>query len=962
MACLLRVGIVGEEEVGISISADESKTNSERFREKGALESNARFGIYEIERRPDGRLYELGHGAMGTTYRAVDIALQREVALKIIKNDIATRSVEARERFLREARAVAALQHENIATVFRFGIREETGQLFYAMELVHGETLEKCVRRTGSLDVRTTVDIAQQVTSALAAGEKRGLVHRDLKPANIMLVSPDDETANSGRIRPRTAPRRRRYSAAHVAMAAPLRRGADQEAEKVIVKIIDFGLAKALNASGASTRLTHHGFVGTPAFASPEQFKNAALDVHSDIYSLGATLWFALTGKPPFAAHSVEEIHRAQQLNALPMEQLKAACVPSRLRLLLASMLAFEPAARPGTNDLAAQLERCSAQTSGARRAVVALAAAAILVVAAAAFFVFPSLRPHPAAAGSGSNPATPEKTIAVLPFENLSGDPDNAFFADGVQDDVLTKLAKISDLKVISHTSVMHYRGKRDLRKVGRALGVSHVLEGTVRRSGGKVHVNAKLVDTRTSTHLWAQEYDFHLNEVFAIEADMAQSTANRLGANISAHEQMAIQERPTKDLVAYDLYVRAAPLIEESLYYGLSSETNLFKAVELLDRAITRDPGFLLAYCQLARAHDGIYWTGLDHTPGRLELANSAINSALRLNPDSDEVHLASALHFYYGYLDYDRAREELTIALRTMPNNARIFELNGYIDRRQGRWNDAGRNLERAVELDPRNGDILFGAGFTYLCSRDYKRAREFADRGLALATTNNYARLLPTWMDFHERADTRSWHAVLEKILTENPASARDLTRGRFFVSLYERDPAAAERALTTLDYPVMNARGIGNVKFSPAYARGLVARMKGDATGAHAAFSAAREQQDGEVRAAPDNASKLCFLGVIDAFLGRKEEALHEGRRAVQLLPTTKDALDGTEVLYFYAVICARTGERDLAIEQLKTLATLPAGISYGEIELDPHWDPLRGDPRFEQIVTSLAPK
>jgi len=597
-----------------------------------------------------------------------------------------------------------------------------------------------------------------------------------------------------------------------------------------------------------------------------------------------------------------------------------------------------------------------------AHRAVIALAATAILVVSAAAFFVFPSLRIHLTTVGSTSNPAKSEKSIAVLPFENLSGDPDNAFFADGVQDDILTKLATISDLKVISHTSVMHYRGKQDLRKVGKALGVSHVLEGTVRRSGGKVRVNARLVDTRTNTHLWAQEYDGRLNEVFAIEADVAQAAANRLGANVSAREQMAIQEPPTSDVVAYDLYVRAAPLIEESLYYGLSSETNLFKAVDLLNQAITRDPAFLLAYCQLARAHDGIYWTGLDHTPGRLALAKSAINSASRRSPESGEVHLASALHFYYGYLDYGRARNELNIALRTMPNNARIFELNGYIDRRQGHWDGAEHKLERAIELDPRNDDILFGAGFTYLCSRDYKRAREISDLGLALPTKNNYARLLPAWIDFHERADCRPWHDVLEKILGENPASARDLTRGRFFVSLYERDPVAAARALATLDYPVMNARGIGDVKFSPAYANGLVARIKGDAAGAYAAFSAARAQQEKVVRAAPEDASKLCFLGLIDASLGRKEEALSEGRRAVELLPATKDALSGTEILYFYAVICAWTGERDQAIDHLKTLATLQAGVSYGEIHLDPFWDPLRGDPGFEQIVASLAPK
>ena len=594
------------------------------------------------------------------------------------------------------------------------------------------------------------------------------------------------------------------------------------------------------------------------------------------------------------------------------------------------------------------------------RRAIVALVVA-ILIVGATVFFILPSLRTHSAIVGSVSNAARNENSIAVLPFENLSDNKDDAFFADGVQDDVLTKLARISELKVISHTSVMHYRGNQDSRKVGKALGVLHLLDGTVRRYGSKVHVNARLVNARTGTHVWAEEYDRDLNEVFAIEAEMAQSVASQLGAKVSADETTAMEERPTKDLVAYDFYVHAAPLIEESLYYGLNSETNLFKAVELLNQAIAQDPTFLLAYCQLARAHDAIYWNALDHTQGRLELAKSAVNSALQLSPDSGEAHFASALHFYYGYLDYDRARDELAVALRTLPNNARIFELNGYVDRRQARWNDALHNLERAVELDPRNDDILFGTGFTYLCARDYERAREIANRGLALPTKNNYAQLLPVWIDFHEQADTRPWHAVLEKILAENPASARDLTRARFFVSLYERDPVAAERALATLDYPVMNARGIGAVKFSPAYARGLVARMKGDAAGAHTAFSVARAQQEEAVRTAPDDASKLCFLGLIDASLGRKEEALREGLRAVELLPSTKDALNGTEVLYFYAVICAWTGERDQAIQQLQTLARLPAGVSYGEIRLDPFWDPLRGDPRFEKIVASLAP-
>lgn len=611
-----------------------------------------------------------------------------------------------------------------------------------------------------------------------------------------------------------------------------------------------------------------------------------------------------------------------------------------------------------GLRETAVRAERV-AQAGGSSRLIIACIALALVTGGVCALYFFPSLRSRPAMDDSGR---AQNKTIAVLPFENLSDEPEGSVFADGVQDDVLTKLAKLSDLTVISRRSVMAYRGRQDLHKVGKALGVSQVLEGTVRRSGDRVHINARLVDVRTRMHLWAQHYDGYLDELFAMETDVARSAADRLGARVSLPEQLAIEERPTRDLIAYELYIRAFPLIEESVYYGLSSETNLFKAVELLNQAIARDPGFLLAYCQLARAHDGIYWTGLDRTAGRLESAKSAIDAALRLKPDSGDAHLALALHYYFGYLDYERARQELAIARRTMPNNAHLFELSGYIDRRQGRWDDAVRNLERATTLDPQNDNILFGAGFTSLCLRDYQRAREIADRGLALATANNYSQLLPAWIDFHQRADTRPWHTVLDEILAKNPASAKDLTRGRFFVSLYERDPVAAENILATLQYPVMGARGIGNVKFSPAYARGLVARMKGDVAAAQAAFSAARVQQESEVHAAPDNASKLCVLGLLDAFLGRKEQALLEGRRAVQLLPPTKDALDGTEVLYFYAVICAWAGELDEAIAQLQTLATLPAGVSYGEIRLDPHWDPLRGDPRFEKIVSSLAPK
>src|SRR6516164_7007663 len=453
MSCLLRAGIGSEEEPVHDSTPD-------------APEGGLRFGAYEIDCREDGSLYELGRGTMGVTYRATDTSLQRKAALKIIKTDIAERSADARERFVREARAAAVMRHEHIATVYQFGMRLETGQYFYAMELIEGETIDERVHRAGPLDARTTIGIAEQVTSALAAAEKHGLVHRDLKPANLMLVSPDGETSNN---------------------------------EKLLVKIIDFGLAKAIHTAADPKSLTHDRFVGTPAFASPEQFEHSALDVRSDIYSLGQTLWFALTGKTPFAGHTLSEIHHAQKSDVLPTEQLKAAHVPHRLRSLLQSMLAFEPASRPGAVELATRLKRCTPEARSVRRTRVALAAAAVIFGMSTLFLAHRWRVEHAAL-----NPA-PHKSIAVLPFENLSDQKENAYFTDGVQDEILTDLARVGDLKVISRTSVMQYKsgGARNLREIAHQLGVAHILEGTVQQVGSRVRVSAQLIDARTDTHI---------------------------------------------------------------------------------------------------------------------------------------------------------------------------------------------------------------------------------------------------------------------------------------------------------------------------------------------------------------------------------------------------------------------------------------------------------------------------
>src|SRR5260370_24889263 len=425
MFCLVQAGIGSEEETVQDSTPDD-------------FESGVRFGVYEIDCHADGSLCELGRGAMGVTYRATDTSLQRKVALKIIKIDIAERSADARERFVREARAAAAFRHEHIATVYQFGMRLETGQYFYAMELIEGETLEDRVHRAGPLDARTTIGIAQQVTSALASAEKHGLVHRDLKPANLMLVNPDDaEVKGSDQARSKRSKIR-----------------ALRKSGIPVVKIIDFGLAKAFHTATDRKSLTQGRFVGTPAFASPEQFEHSALDVRSDIYSLGETLWFALTGKTPFVGRTFSEIHSAQKSDVLPTEQLKAAHVPHRLKSLLESMLAFEPTSRPGTGELAARLKRCSPEARSVRRTRVTLAAAALLIVGACAAIFFLWVRTQ----NSISSLAAPDKSIAVLPFKNRSEANANAYCADGIQDEILTRLSNIADLKVISRTSTLQY------------------------------------------------------------------------------------------------------------------------------------------------------------------------------------------------------------------------------------------------------------------------------------------------------------------------------------------------------------------------------------------------------------------------------------------------------------------------------------------------------------------------
>ncbi len=593
---------------------------------------------------------------------------------------------------------------------------------------------------------------------------------------------------------------------------------------------------------------------------------------------------------------------------------------------------------------------------------------AALLISAVALAITFSVFyrRGSPTVARSSSETAAnagfpiAEKSIAVLPFENLSDNKENAYFAYGVQDEILAILAKVADLKVISRTSVMQYKSgvTRNLREVAKELGVANVVEGSVQRTGDRVRITAQLIDARTDTHLWGEHYDRQLADVFQIQTEVAEKVVSQLRARLSPQEQAAIQERPTHDLAAYELYLRARDLVD-ALAFTASGTENLVEATRLLDDAVARDPKFLLAYYHLARAHDLIYFLGIDHTAQRLALADAAVQTALRLRPDSGEAHLAQAQHYYWGYRDYDRARTELAIARGALPNEPLALVLAGYIDRRQNRWDDSTQELERALELDPRNLFILQQLSYNYGYVRRFKEMAAVLDRVVALTPQDVTTRVARAVVEFQWRGDLAPLHDAIESVIANDAKTVTTVSDRWLYLALCESDGAAAERALSVLATDGCHEEGI---PFPRAWCEGMVARLRGDERAARVAFNRAREEIEKVLRDQPAYAEGLCVLGMIDAALGKKEAAIQQGRRAVELLPISKDALNGARVAEYLAVIYATVGEKKRAIDQLSIIVQRPGHVSYGELRWHPYWEPLRGDAQFEQIVVSLAPK
>jgi TolB-like protein/cytochrome c-type biogenesis protein CcmH/NrfG len=541
---------------------------------------------------------------------------------------------------------------------------------------------------------------------------------------------------------------------------------------------------------------------------------------------------------------------------------------------------------------------------------------------------------------------------IAVLPFENLSADPQNAFFADGVQDEILNDLAKIADLKVISRTSVMQYKSgaKRNVRQIANELGVAHVVEGSVQRVANRVRVSAQLIDAKTDTHSWANSYDRPLDDVFAIQADIAKAIAGQLQAKLSPAEKTAIEQPPTKNLIAYDRYLRA-----EKLWALPTSRLpqNMSEIIRLLGQAVAYDPTFLLAYCESAQAHAYVYHLGVDHSPARVALAEDARHTALRLGPDRAEPHLAAAWVAYWCYRDYETALAEVSVARRGLPNDASVFNMGAAIARRQGHWEQCIRDWERAIELDPRNVWLLTSVAQTDAVLRRFSEAAAALDRVLAVAPGDPSTLAWRGLVNVESQADTRPAYEAIQNIVRTDPSAVEAIAEQWIYLALCRRDAAEMGRALASLP-----AEGIipWNVRMPRSFFEGLAARAKNDATAAETAFMAARVEMEKIVHEQPDYAQALCVLGMIDAALGRKEDAIRAGRRAVELLPVTKDAWTGSALLTNLAITYAWVGEKDLAMKQLEEVLRIPSPVSYGQLKLHPFWDSLRDDPRFEKLV------
>jgi len=865
-------------------------------------------GRYRIER-------ELGRGGMATVYLAEDLKHHRRVAIKVL--DPVVGSAIGPERFLREIETVAGLTHPHILPLFDSG--QADGLLFYAMPYVEGESLRDRLTREKQLSLEDALRIAREVADALSYAHSRGVVHRDIKPENILLES------------------------GHAVVA-------------------DFGIARAVAAAGGAA-LTGTGIaVGTPAYMSPEQAAGSRdLDGRSDLYSLGCVLYEMLAGVPPFTGTTAESLaHQHLNLSPRPVTELRPA-VPAVVAAALQRALAKTPADRfnpvalfgealgPAVIGTVVTAASTAATTiPKPRRGLLLLGLAAIAVAAIAVVLV---MRSHRATPSAPAAPVHARSEIAVLPFQNLSAAGPHGYFAGGLHDELLTQLAKVAALKVISRTSVMGYATTtKPLRQIAGELGVGSIVEGSVQVVGGRLRVTVQLIDAATDEHLWAERYDRTLDDAFAIQSDVAQRIVAAVGAALPSAEQGRLAEAPTANAEAYRLYLQGQEYLRRP-GQGYQRQ-NLEIAQQFYQRALRLDPKFALAHAALSEVHGRMYWQRHDPSATRAAHQRQEAEASLRLAPNLPQAHYAMGLAHYWGRSDYRRALDEFTIALNGLPNDVDLWLSIGWVQRRLGNWDEMFAAFDKAAQLNPRGVDL-----FAMHLPQSYRLLHRYAEEVRA------YDRALSLAPDLYGVAVERGWTFVrwqgqfdtLRAVLSRLPSNAR--SRRDIDLLFWERNADGLLQELRSTHVDAFK----GTSSFLPvALFSAWAYRLRGEDAAARAAFGSARVLLDSVMKELPDDWRVHSARGLALAGLGRRDEALREAHWLQRSHFYREDALYGAFLAADRAQILAQVGDAEAALDEVERLLAGPSYLSVPMLRLDPRWDPIREHPRFKALLVKYA--
>jgi len=871
----------------------------------------------------------IGRGGMGVVYLAHDTKLKRSVAIKSMPAALADDST-ARMRFRREAELLASLNHPNIAVIHEI-IEQQKGVSYLVLEYVPGQTLAQRIARE-PLKLEEVLSIAQQIAEAVSAAHEKGVVHRDLKPGNIK-ITPD------GRI-----------------------------------KVLDFGLAKASASEDITEKITvtqPGRVIGTPAYMSPEQACGKPTDKRSDIWSFGCLMYEMLTGHLPFEGQTTTEI-LARIIEREPDWEMLPEDTPSNIRVLLRRCLEKDPRRRlqhigdvaieiRETLNLPATVPPVTMPSSTSLKPKIAardkLRTTATIVVAA--FVIVLSFIIVQLVSKKEVPPSLKEIRLVVLPFENL-GSPDDEYFADGIAEEIMSRLSVIHTLGVISRTSAMQYKNSnKTIRQIGQELGVEYVLEGTVRwerpsEGPNRVRVTPQLIRVSDDTHLWSDRYDAVLANIFQVQSDIAEQVVQALDITLLESERHAMGSRPTENMEAYDYYLRGYDYAHRS-----HSESDKRTAVSMFEKAVELDPKFALAYAWLSDAHRLIYWFYYDRSNTRLAMTKEAADKALELNPELLEARMALGMYFYHGHLDYERALEQFAIARKSQPNNSDILGGFGLVQRRQGNFEQALANLKRSYELDPLNHFQVWEVGTTYMYMRNYPESERYYDRAISLAPDLSFAYYCKAWLYLCWEGSTDKARAVLADALqsiksAENPSIIKLLV----IIDVFEGNYQKALHRLSLESQDIDNQEYIDDREYFIPNAL-LYSRIYGYMDNKELAkkyYDEARSILESKIKEQPEHARFHSALGISYAGLGRKEDAVREGKLAVEMLPVSKEAMRGPYRLEDLARIYVMVGEFDAAIDLLEYLLDRPGMMSIPLLRLDPAWEPLRNHPRFKKLI------